>query len=570
MRFSLLGVLTTQERRDLAPVVLLAVFSALVDALGIFSLFPFLGALTDPTYIEDSALFNKLNELGYGVKWTHTESVQYLGLFSLGIFIVASGTRAANHYVSSNYIEQKRHTLSSRILLRYLEMQYTDRLKESVGDSLKTTLSEVEHFVGSVIRPFTQLLVNSVVIVFVSVLLVSLFAVEAAVMFIIMFAVYSFSYRLVRNKLKNLGEIQVTNNKLRHEKALEALKGYQTIRGDRLIKIFRSRFDAPSTRYADSLAKIIVLRQLPAYAIEIGLFGGIVLLSVYMVGLGEGSSALVQAIGVMGVAAMRLKPSAQSVYMALSNLRYAEPLSKNIKRILSSTRTGNRNECIVSLNDSKIRSITLQNIAHRVEQKLLFQDLTYQFKSGRLVGLQGPSGAGKTTLLNIIKGFTVPTAGKVLAGSSVSNFQDDNRVKYLPQEAFVIDGTVADNINFNFSGETTRQSDIDKLLISVGLQDELTAPNISASEYQVGESGKRLSGGQRQRVSIARSVYEESDVLLLDEPTANLDYYSEQKIIKLLVELKQRDLILVVSSHSQNLLKQCDEIINLNDYCKHS
>ena len=182
------------------------------------------------------------------------------------------------------------------------------------------------------------------------------------------------------------------------------------------------------------------------------------------------------------------------------------------------------------------------------------------------VSIMGVSGSGKSTLLNILGLLDTPTSGDyVLSGINTSKMNDDEmahirstKIGFVFQSFHLIPRlTAAENVEMPMvlSGlnPKERQEKVDNALARVSLTDR--------SDHRP----EQLSGGQRQRVAIARSIVMEPDVLLADEPTGNLDSSSSKEIIKLIEELNQGGLTLVVVTHDKDLGRRSNRLIELLD-----
>ena len=182
------------------------------------------------------------------------------------------------------------------------------------------------------------------------------------------------------------------------------------------------------------------------------------------------------------------------------------------------------------------------------------------------VSIMGVSGSGKSTLLNILGLLDTPTSGDyVLSGINTSKMNDDEmahirstKIGFVFQSFHLIPRlTAAENVEMPMvlSGlnPKERQEKVDNALARVSLTDR--------SDHRP----EQLSGGQRQRVAIARSIVMEPDVLLADEPTGNLDSSSSKDIIKLIEELNQGGLTLIVVTHDKEMGRRSDRLIELLD-----
>lgn len=195
----------------------------------------------------------------------------------------------------------------------------------------------------------------------------------------------------------------------------------------------------------------------------------------------------------------------------------------------------------------------------------LLRGLDFCVGPGELLGIVGPSGAGKSTLLRLLAGNLVPRAGSIrLDGMNLAEWTSEARgpyIGYLPQEPCLFAGSVGENIARMAQGDGAAVVAAARL---AGVHDLiLTLP--AGYDTRVGEGGLPLSGGQRQWIALARAVYGESRLILLDEPNANLDAEGERALVDALAGLKRAGRTLLVVAHRPGLLQHADRVLLLRE-----
>ena len=211
----------------------------------------------------------------------------------------------------------------------------------------------------------------------------------------------------------------------------------------------------------------------------------------------------------------------------------------------------------------KILEIKIRNLSFDYGEKDILKGLNFNLINGQTIGIIGESGAGKTTLLNILSGLIKPRDGEILINNKLmdlNQYEMNNVVGYVPQTPYLIDDTILNNIAF---GEFDENIDITKVH-SVIKETELNSliHNLEKGIYSmVGESGLKLSGGQRQRICIARALYKNPLILILDEPTSSLDQKTSDEIMKTLKNT--RDLIKIIVTHKEKDLHYFDKVLKL-------
>ena len=210
--------------------------------------------------------------------------------------------------------------------------------------------------------------------------------------------------------------------------------------------------------------------------------------------------------------------------------------------------------------------VTLDTVSYNFgdeENAPILASVGAHFGPTGLHAIVGPNGSGKSTLLKIMRGLYPPKNGRVLIDQGdLYQFSETEKLMwfgYLPQETRLLSGTIKDNLSM---GTTTPDDEaITHATKLIGLHDEILSMK-NGYDTQVGEHGESLSGGLRQRLALARTLVTNPAVLLLDEPSNNLDVMAERTLARLLKKLSNSHTIIMVT-HSMTLLDQCDSIMIL-------
>lgn len=196
----------------------------------------------------------------------------------------------------------------------------------------------------------------------------------------------------------------------------------------------------------------------------------------------------------------------------------------------------------------KIDTLSFVNLGfHYADGHQVLKDLNFNLKRGDTLSITGPSGSGKTTLLRLLKRQVTPSEGFLLVnGRDYTEFEPASyisRIAVLPQDVFIFDDTIYDNISFGKEYSKKHVHEATKLS--------------AIDHFSMDEQATGLSGGERQRIGLARALACEYDVLILDEPTSELDYETECLIIENLKKVQQQtNCIMVVVTHSPNILEK--------------
>ena len=210
--------------------------------------------------------------------------------------------------------------------------------------------------------------------------------------------------------------------------------------------------------------------------------------------------------------------------------------------------------------------ISFQNISFGYSsKKKVIKNLSLNFKANEAVGIIGPSGSGKTTLGDIFLGLYKPSKGKITFDKLNIHEPENNwnnLISYLPQEPFILDDNIINNITMGDLNNFNKEN-LDKAL-------ELSNCNEFVNKLQnryntnVGQRGIKLSGGQKKRIGIARAIYQNRPIILLDEATSNLDPENDKIVMNSINKLKKQKTILLIT-HKISNLKYMDKVIYINN-----
>jgi ATP-binding cassette subfamily B protein len=208
----------------------------------------------------------------------------------------------------------------------------------------------------------------------------------------------------------------------------------------------------------------------------------------------------------------------------------------------------------------------MATLTYRDAERPALDSVSLAIAPGETVALVGPSGAGKSTIFNLILRFYDPQSGIVAVdGIPVADVETQalrSRIALVLQDVALFDDTVAENIRYG----APEASDADVARAAKAAQaDGFIRAMVQGYATRLGERGVTLSGGQRQRIALARALYGDPFLVVLDEPNANLDSEGEVALQNVLHELKARGAIVVIISHRPAVLDQCDKILVLGN-----
>jgi ABC-type multidrug transport system fused ATPase/permease subunit len=297
---------------------------------------------------------------------------------------------------------------------------------------------------------------------------------------------------------------------------------------------------------------------------------GLVLLALVADNRAKGIGPWLGQLTFLGFAAYRLLPTLQQAFGSVVKIRggHAGFLSIVTDLRLARARKHGDNSVDAAWQGRPRHEIRLKNVSFTYEsrQKPAASEVSLRIPARGAVGFVGANGSGKTTLIDLIAGLLVPTSGHIEVDQIILGADNrmawQSRIAYVPQNIVLLDTTIAGNVAL---GIPDAMIDRARLLEAASLAqlDEYVSTLPGGYAHMVGERGVKLSGGQRQRIGIARALYTDASVLILDEATNSLDGLTEQELMTTLLRLRGRYTIILVA-HRLSTVRACDVIFELN------
>lgn len=312
----------------------------------------------------------------------------------------------------------------------------------------------------------------------------------------------------------------------------------------------------------------VTLETLPPLIIETVFVGGALLVVVLLTVVGGSGGTSLPTLGLFAYAGFRIVPMANRVTWRLTEIRAREvPVQKlydDYRLLTNAAPDETDGETPLGFH----QSIALEDVAYTYPGTAApaLREVSLAVRRGESLGVVGPTGAGKSTLIDLIVGLLPPSAGRVrVDGVDLAGRERAWRrhVGYVPQAIVLLDDTLRRNVALGIADR-----DIDEARVAAALRVAQLETTLAAFpdglDTMLGERGVRLSGGERQRVGIARALYHDPDVLVLDEATAALDTATEAAVADALRALRGDKTVLLIA-HRLSTVRACDRIAVIAD-----
>lgn len=565
----LLFLLDANELKKLCFLLIMILIMALLEMMGVASVLPFMAILANPDIVETNNILKTIFEFSnkFGIENNH----QFLFAMGIVVFVLLIFSlifKALTTYFQLRFIFLLEYSLSKRLVTGYLHQPYNWFLNRHSSDIGKTILSEVGQVVGSGINQIVEIIAKSMVVIALTTLLILTNPKLALIVGFVLGVAYWLIYKFTKNYLDYIGKKRLKSNEFRFKSISEAFSAAKEIKVGGLEEAYIKRYAEPARFFALFQATASAVSQLPRFALEAIAFGGVILMILYLMAItGDFDNAL-PVISLYVFAGYRLLPALQQIYASFSKLAFFGPSFNNLyddfKNIYPIKL--NQNKDILSLNKEIILKDIYYNYPNASRTALKGINLKIPVKT--TVGLVGATGSGKTTTVDIILGLLEAQKGDLEVDGQIINKQNSRAwqrsIGYVPQNIYLSDDTISANIAIGIESKDINQEAVEKACKIANLHDFIS--NELPNKYQttIGERGIRLSGGQRQRIGIARALYHEPKVLILDEATSSLDNLTERKVMDEVNKLS-KDITVIIIAHRLSSIKKCDKIFYLEN-----
>ncbi len=547
----------------------MVILMAFLDMIGVASILPFILILTNPDLVETNFILKTMYQTAniFGVE-TNQQFIFALGVLSFVVLVISLSFKALTTYVQLLFVQMREYSISKRLVETYLHQPYSWFLDRHSADLGKSILSEVTLIIENGLRPLINVVAQGLVAIALIILLVLSDPELAFIVCLTLGAVYAITYKLIRGFLKRIGQERVKTNQMRFTAVSEAFSASKEVKLGGLEQNYVKRFAEPAHTFAKHNASSQVISQLPHFALEAIAFGGMLLLVLYLMLQNGKLTTALPFIALYAFAGYRLMPAIQGIYISIAQLRYIGPALDNMYEEFKDLKSPNKNhdESFIKLD----KSIELKNISYRYPNttKNVLENISLKINAYSTIGLVGTTGSGKTTTVDVILGLLEPYKGTIEVDGKIVNKENfrswQKIIGYVPQEIFLSDDTIIANIAFGLEHKKINQKAVEHAAKIANLHDFIINELPDQYKTKVGERGVRLSGGQRQRIGIARALYHNPQLLVLDEGTSALDNLTEHEIMQTLNNLKN-DITIILIAHRLNTIKKCDKIIILGE-----
>tara|TARA_B100000989_G_scaffold72938_3_gene51240 strand:- start:74 stop:1792 length:1719 start_codon:yes stop_codon:yes gene_type:complete len=551
-----------KDKKNLTLFSIFILFAVLFETVGVALVIPlFKIIMTDQEFINfNFSIFNK----NFYFEFLQFKLLIFAMSFVVFFYFIKTAYLVFFNYWKSKFIFDQNKKISLRLFKSYIFKPYLFHIQTNTS-LLVRNLNGVQNYV----RNFDQimgLLTEMVIALFLFVILF-LYQPKLSLILILIIFIFVLTYYFTINKISlRIGKESYNSNQKIFQSINQGLFAIKEIKLYGREKDFLKIFSKNIETYSDAYKIYETIQPLPKILLE--LVGVIIIISSIgiLYYLGVSSDEIIILVALIAAISFRIVPSFNRALIAVQHLKFYLPLANTIQKDL------------LNFEESKIikrgkniifeKKIEIKNLVFNYPEKdmKVINDLNLEINKFDTIGIHGSSGAGKTTLINILLGLLSPSKNSTYVDNKLVEFSDrawQDKIGYVAQNVYLIDDTIKRNIAFGIDDD---HIDINRLNTSIKLAQlsDYIETLDDKLDSKVGENGINLSGGQIQRIGIARALYNNPEIIILDEPSSALDENTENKILSEISNIKSNKTIIIIS-HKKSTLSICNKIFNFKN-----
>lgn len=564
----MLFVLNREQKIKSVVVFVATMIGSIFEMVGISMIIPLVTVILYPDKAKSYAIVGRFCEI-FNIE-SDIQLSQFIAIATIIVYLTKNLYMIFLAYLRSSFSCEVQMELSARMMRIFIRKDYTYFLNTNSSELQRAVSGDVAR-VHSLLEKIMKLFSEFMTLIAISIFLMVTDWQMALFVIMISFICLLVVFIVFRRRVKVLGKIRIDNETKLIQDAFQVFEGIKEIKVMNRSEYFADKYEEGWKNQRKSIVGEAIALESPSYMIEGICLSAFIVFVCIRLNMGINIDEFFAQIAAFALAAIRILPAVSRITSTINVLNfYTVGLDSVYKYMKEDVAEGNR-----------ITVSYIDDAPKRLEQQIMLDGICWKYAGakeevlnnlqicidkGEAVGLIGASGAGKSTLIDIIMGLLKPQRGNVLVdGIDIKELGPkwSAMIGYVPQSIYLIDDSVRRNIAFGIKDEQIDDNKIWKALEMAQLKEFIeTLPQ--GLDTQVGERGIRFSGGQRQRIAIARALYNDPDVLILDEATAALDNETEKALMESIDYLMGTKTIIIVA-HRLTTIANCNKVYKIAD-----
>lgn len=545
------NLLDPKIKKNFYFIVLFNFIISTLEFLSVASIYPALliiAGVTSNKVIDKIYLFFNIDP--------SEKSVTFFLILILSFIILKNIFSIILNWYIQNYLFKNYNFISLQIIKKMLKFNYLDVINLTSPIFIRNSkeiIFSFRQYIMSLILMFTEIITVSSLLILLMLISFKITIITISILLIFLLILT----KLSKSKITNLGKVRNEAYAKLNSSLIEIFNSFRELKIYSNIEFYIKNFLKQNISFAKAQKNIEFFTSITRNLFEllVVLFITLsVLLSNYKIDIN-----ILPTAGIFVFAFFRLYPSFTKISYLKTMLNSNENSMDILLEIQSTKVEKEKDLSKNSSNFSFKKNIKIENLSFSYDKNNIFKNLNLVINKGDIIGISGKNGSGKTTLCNIILSIIKPQNGKIIIDDNfnLKDHLDEYRsiISFIPQNIFLLNDTIKNNITFNADDNLIDNKRLEKVIKIVGLE-EINNKISERFNSLVGENGSNLSGGQRQRVAIARSLFRNSEIIIMDEHTSALDSSTEEELLKEMKNLFKEKTIIIIS-HRKKVLEHC-------------
>ncbi len=568
----LLFILSREQKKYCVLIFCMSLIAALFETIGVSVIIPVIQAVISIDELMGQEYMVSIIETFH--LETGTSVIIFICICVGIVYIVKNAYAVFYSWASAKFSNKIRRELAVRVLRTYMNQGYIFFVNNNSSRLIRGISSDVNS-VQAVIEALFSFLCKALIICCMTLFIIIQTPIIALCMFCLIIFCFVISQVIFRKPMRKFGETSREYAFHASQASLEAIQGNKEVLVFGRQEYFVNEYLKNMIEYNNAEVHRAVAAVAPSYLIELICVLGLLTVIAIQIIFTDSTGGLITQMATIAIAAFRILPAlgillsnVNTIVFNAPSLAAASDTLHMVKELDKGTGTGSKAKKMPYEDVHLEKELVLSHVSYaypRTEKKVI-DDLSMTIKKGTFVGFIGFSGAGKTTLTDIILGLLKPQSGEIMMDEvNIEKLGGawHHVIGYVPQSIYMIDASIRRNVAFGIDESLIDDEKVWKALEMAqiktfveGLPGEINT--------KVGEWGVQLSGGQRQRIAIARALYNEPDIIVLDEATAALDNETENAVMES-IEALQKVKTLIIVAHRLTTIRKCDMIYEIID-----
>jgi len=546
----LFNFLNSKQKERFFSLLIIMIFSSFFEIISILSLVEYVN------FLSENKIGFLLDFIYQKLELDHIElNIKNFSFFLIIIFLLSAILNLFSVYLLAKFTLQTGGEIESSLFEYYLRRDYLFHLETTSSELLNNIFVIILSKILFILPLFFGLLVFKTQITFFAMLIFA--------------GLYVLIFQLFRKKMKFLGELQT---KVTEDKFTILNQGFGGIKEVKILNkfhFFKKHYDFLYNQLVSIQVQRDIVGRFPKYLIELIVISASILLILYFSNnLQFNFNEIIINLSFFLIIAYKIIPALQQVYYNANIVKNHLPAVSKLSKDLENSKkkislTNKSNQVFKNFVSLEVKDLFFN---YKSSKNKILSKINLKIFDGQKIAITGLSGSGKTTLINILLGIINLNKGKIIINNEI--LKRDNLLSwqkligFVSQSIFLTERSIKENIAFGIPKNKIDNSKVRKLIRICNL--DKVVKNLPKKENTlIGERGAKFSGGQQQRLGIARALYTDPSVIILDEATNSLDLKTENEILKSILNFK-KNITIIMISHRLELIKKFDKVLFLD------